>query len=122
MTGSWPTYGSGQKSHFHPQITPDRKWILFTGGDPTTETNHIYLLDATDLKLAEGMSQEMLSGSGAHDMTQNRPSAELLRKRIPVKTVTASKFKPGFEPENTIDGDLATLWAAEGDGQWIQYD
>ena len=55
-------------------------------------------------------------------MVQNRPRAELLRSRIPVKTVTASEFKPGCEPENTIDGDLATLWAAEGDGEWIQYD
>ena len=53
----------------------------------TTETNHIYLLDATDLKPAEGISQEILSGSGAHDMTQNRPSPELLRKRIPVIAV-----------------------------------
>ena len=122
LTGSWPTYGGGQKSHFHPQITPDRKWILFTGGDPATETNHIYLLDATDLRPVEGISQEMLSGSGAHDMVRKRPRPQLLRNRIPVKSVAASDFKPGFEPENTIDGDLATLWAVEGDGQWIQYD
>ena len=32
LAGPWKTYGSGQKSHFHPQLTPDRKWILFTGG------------------------------------------------------------------------------------------
>ena len=64
----------------------------------------------------------MLSGSGAHDMVQNRPKADLLKNRIPVKRVSASGFKAGFGPENTIDGDLATLWAADGDGQWIEYD
>jgi hypothetical protein len=95
---------------------------IVTNQVPTTETNHIYLLDATDLKPVEGISQEMLSGSGAHDMVQNLPPADLLRNRIPVKTVTASGFKPDFEPEKSIDGDLATLWAADGDGQWIQYD
>lgn len=70
LTGSWPTYGGGQKSHFHPQLTPDRKWILFTGGDPATKTNHLFLLDATDLRPMEEIQQEMLSGTGAHDKVQ----------------------------------------------------
>lgn len=28
----------------------------------------------------------------------------------------------GNVPENTLDGDLATRWSAEGQGQWIAYD
>ncbi|MDF7807755.1 discoidin domain-containing protein [Pontiellaceae bacterium B12219] len=28
----------------------------------------------------------------------------------------------GYVAQNTLDGDLNTRWAAEGDGQWIQYD
>ena len=55
LTGNWPTYSSGQKSHFHPQLTPDRKWILMTGGDPDSETNHIFLIDLSDLNDTEGI-------------------------------------------------------------------
>ncbi|MBI3463650.1 MAG: hypothetical protein HY000_11420 [Planctomycetes bacterium] len=48
LIGNWPTYGGGQKAHFHPQLTPDRRWLLFTGGDPATHTNHMFLLDISD--------------------------------------------------------------------------
>jgi hypothetical protein len=68
LTGSWPTYGWGQKAHFHPQLTPDRKWILFTAGDPATRTNHIFLLDASDLKDTKGISADLLSPTGANDL------------------------------------------------------
>jgi hypothetical protein len=122
LCGDWPTYGGGQKAHFHPQLTPDRKWILFTGGDPATETNHIFLLDVSDLREVGEISPEMLSPTGEHDMTQARPPKDLTDRTLPIKSATASGFKPGHGPENTIDGDLATLWGAEGDGQWIQYD
>jgi len=64
LTGQWRTYGRGQKSHFHPQLTPDRKWIMFVGGDPATKTNHIFLLDASDLKPARGISRRLLSKTG----------------------------------------------------------
>ena len=55
LTGHWPTYGTGQKSHFHPQVSPDRKWILMTGGDPDTETNHLFLVDISDLEETQGI-------------------------------------------------------------------
>ncbi len=55
LTGDWPTYGYGQKSHFHPRLSPDRNWILFTGGDAQTRTNHLYLLDISDLEPTEGI-------------------------------------------------------------------
>lgn len=55
LTGDWPTYGGGQKAHFHPQLTPDRKWILMTGGDAATQTNHLFLVDVADLKRTRGI-------------------------------------------------------------------
>lgn len=70
LTGTWPTYGGGQKAHFHPQLTPDRKWILFTGGDPASHSCHMFLLDATDLHDSEGISTDLLSPSGANDLTR----------------------------------------------------
>jgi hypothetical protein len=58
LMGNWPAYGGrGQRAHFHPALTPDRGWILFTSGDPATETNHIYVLDVSDLPDAQGVSQ-----------------------------------------------------------------
>ena len=35
--------------------------------------------------------------------------------------VTASYYQEGNPPENSIDGDLATRWSADGE-QWIRYD
>lgn len=55
LTGHWPTYGGGQKAHFHPQVTPDRNWMLITAGDPSTETNHLFLVDISDLPDTEGI-------------------------------------------------------------------
>jgi hypothetical protein len=68
LTGTWPTYGGGQKAHFHPQLTPDRRWIMFTGGDPKTRTCHIFLLDVSDLKDSQGISRQLLSPSGENDI------------------------------------------------------
>ncbi len=68
LTGNWPTFGGGQKAHFHPQLTPDRKWILFSGGDPASQTCHIFLLDVSDLKPSEGVTADLLSPTGANDI------------------------------------------------------
>jgi hypothetical protein len=54
--GDWPTYGSGQKSHFHPRMTPDRNWILFVAGDDATETNQIFAVDVSDLDRTRNIS------------------------------------------------------------------
>ncbi len=70
LTGNWPTYGGGQKAHFHPRLTPDRRWILFTAGDARTKTNHVFLLDVSDLKDTQGISTGLLSPSGANDIVR----------------------------------------------------
>ena len=59
LTGTWPTFIGGQKAHFHPQVTPDRNWILFTGGDPTHETCHLFLLDISDVNETAGLQPEL---------------------------------------------------------------
>ena len=43
------TWGEGQHSHLHPVLMPDRKNILFVMGDAQTRTNHMALLDVSDL-------------------------------------------------------------------------
>src|SRR6266699_999897 len=37
-------------------------------------------------------------------------------------TVVASAYQDANVPQNTLDGNLATRWSANGDGQWIRYD
>ena len=44
----WPNFGSGQRSHMHQQLTPDRRWLLFVAGDPESRRNHIHLIDVAD--------------------------------------------------------------------------
>ncbi len=43
-----------QKSHFHPRMTDDRKYIVFTCGCSETKTNHIYFVDISDLDKTKG--------------------------------------------------------------------
>lgn len=57
IVGDWPTYGGGQKAHFHPRMTPDRNWIVFVAGDDATETNQIYAVDVSDLDRSRGLPE-----------------------------------------------------------------
>src|SRR5437016_3834674 len=52
-------------------------------------------------------------------LTQVITSADLTP--LPVASVLASG-DDGNIPQNTLDNNLATLWSASGDGQWIRYD
>ena len=49
MSADYATFSNNQRSHYHPSLTPDRKHILFTGGDSRNRTNHLFLLDIADL-------------------------------------------------------------------------
>ena len=40
---------------------------------------------------------------------------------VTITGVLASESRADSGPENTLDGDLFTRWAAHGEGQWIQY-
>jgi hypothetical protein len=68
LTGDWQTYSAGQRGHFHAQVTPDHRWILFTAGDPATKTDQIFLLDIADLPDTQGVSCDLLSHRGANDV------------------------------------------------------
>ncbi len=41
---------------------------------------------------------------------------------VPVATLTASTWQDPNIPANVLDGDLATRWSAQGDGQWLACD
>ncbi|MDA3960261.1 MAG: hypothetical protein PF961_05695 [Planctomycetota bacterium] len=55
LSGPWPTYGTGQKSHGHPYVTPCGRWVLLLAGDPATQTNHLYLMDVSDVPPTRGL-------------------------------------------------------------------
>jgi len=54
LFGSWPTCGRGQKAHFHPRLLPGRQWLQMVGGDLASQTNHIFLVDVSDLDRTNG--------------------------------------------------------------------
>jgi hypothetical protein len=56
LSGHWPNYGGGQNADFHPQITLDRRWLLFAAGDPRSQSNQLFLLDVADLQPTRGIS------------------------------------------------------------------
>jgi hypothetical protein len=53
LTGEWRNSAGGQRGHFHPQLTPDRKWVLFAADEvdasPKSSETHVFLLDVSDL-------------------------------------------------------------------------
>lgn len=64
LTGPLRTYSEGQRSHLHAAVTPNRRHILFTGGDPANETNHLFLLDIADVGETEVVPQAPCSADG----------------------------------------------------------
>ena len=72
LTPPWLNYGTKQKSHHHPQVTPDPNWLLFVAGDPATQSNHIHLLDVSDLPATEGVGRDLLSRDGRNDISNLR--------------------------------------------------
>ncbi len=62
------------------------------------------------------------SGNGNNSLTEFRIyRGEVQPPPLAVKQVRASTHEPELA-RNTLDGDLNTLWSADGKGQWIEYD
>jgi len=59
---------------------------------------------------------ELTFGLGLGQLQAQTPRA------LPIASVWASSHRDSNLPEHTIDGNLHTRWAAQGDGQWIGYD
>ncbi|WP_157837145.1 hypothetical protein [Geminisphaera colitermitum] len=56
LCGPWINYGtSGQKTHSHPRFTPCGRWIQMVAGDPASKTNHIFLLNVSDVPPSRGL-------------------------------------------------------------------
>lgn len=68
LTPGWMNYGTKQKSHHHPQITPDPDWLLFVAGDSASRSNHLHLLNISDLSATEGVGPALLSPDGVNDI------------------------------------------------------
>ncbi len=66
LSGPWATYGTGQKSHAHPHVTPCGRWVLLLAGDPTTQTNHLYLLDIRDVPASRGLPDYAAEAGGPY--------------------------------------------------------
>ena len=49
-------------------------WIMFVGGSATTQSNHIFLLDASDLEDSQGISTALLSKTGENDIKEANPA------------------------------------------------
>lgn len=67
LTGNWPNSTPQQRGHFHPQITPDRRWILMTAGDERKHSQ-VFLLDITDVPDTQGITPSLLSATGENDI------------------------------------------------------
>jgi hypothetical protein len=55
LTGNWPCFGGGQKAHLHPRLVLGGQWMLIIAGDPASQSNHMFLLDVSDLPESEGV-------------------------------------------------------------------
>jgi len=66
LIGNWTVAADKQRGHFHPQVTPDRHWIMLTGGDDQHHAQ-VFLLDIADLPDTTGITVALLSATGEHD-------------------------------------------------------
>ena len=76
------------------------------------------------IKAALAASAVLALACDRSDLTSPQPPPRLHADAVttlPVASVTASA-NDGNIPQNTLDNNLATRWAASGDGQWIRYD
>lgn len=131
-----------------PNAGPDQSFDLVAGSYETTvildATGSIIqsgtLASATwwtgDIFLAEGMQADVTLPEGDWPITlkllmENEATYEdhcLVRisgssgTEINPASLSASSWQDPNVPANTRDGNFATRWSAEGDGQWIQYD
>jgi len=67
LTGDWPIATPRQRGHFHPQLTPDRRWVLMTGGDDQ-KRSQIFLLDISDVPDTIGITPALFSATGENDV------------------------------------------------------
>lgn len=52
---AWNVYGAGQKTHYHPRLVLDGQFMQLVAGDAASKTNHIYLIDVSDLEPTAGL-------------------------------------------------------------------
>jgi hypothetical protein len=80
----------------------------------------------TDIKLAVGENEIKALGKKGGQEYQDICSWDfVVTNELSVSSVTASSYQRTPEvhpPQDTIDGDFSTRWAAQGDGEWIRYD
>jgi len=62
-----PIYGDGQKSHYHPRLVLDGRWMQIVAGDPQTETNHVFLIDVQDVPPTSGVDFSSPAGGGDYE-------------------------------------------------------
>jgi hypothetical protein len=110
--------GDTRISFFDIQVSADAvSWTtVFTGQSSGQTRNHErYNLPISSARYVRIVGHGSSSGTGWNSIT------EVDIYQTPVVTVTASAHD-GNVPQNTLDNNLETWWAAQGDGQWIRYD
>ncbi len=61
--------GDDQRTDADFQQFPDYLQYVHTGRDLATANTQVFLLDASDLADTQGIERELLSPTGAHDLT-----------------------------------------------------
>lgn len=101
LTGNWPIATAKQRGHFHPQLTPDRRWVLMTGGDDQ-KRSQIFLLDVSDVPDTAGITPALCSATGEHDIhipgqLTGQPALSQARVTLGGAALAEIKFDEGGE-------------------------
>ncbi len=94
------------------------------GTDPTPTTGTVYtgpVTVSTTTTLRAIATAPGLTASAVTAATYTIAGGTAQKFILPGSAVSNSS-NDGNVAANTVDGDLATRWSANGDGQWIQYD
>ncbi|ETX08814.1 MAG: hypothetical protein ETSY2_03175 [Candidatus Entotheonella gemina] len=76
--------------------------------------------DSDDDGFADGAEKD--DGTNPLDSDSFPKPSPSVPDLLPVVAIEASDANKQNVPENAIDGELQTRWAAQGDGQWMMFD
>jgi hypothetical protein len=116
--------GNRRKAFFAVDVSIDKKsWKEVWSGESSGTTNE---LESYPFSPASARYIRLVGHGNSSNKWINIAEVEVYglldMLSLPIDSVQASGAKEPHVPANTIDGDMATRWAAEGDGQWIAYD
>jgi poly(beta-D-mannuronate) lyase len=126
FTTSTINFAASTTYHFRLAVNvPARTYSAYVtapgGSEQTIGTNLAFRTEQAGVTNLDHATLDVNASPGGSLTVSPVTIATAAKISVPGTSVIASA-DDGNVPANTVDGNLATRWSAQGDGQWIRYD